>query len=164
MDVGDGQHPLGDPGPDLDLPAVDVEHREPAEGLAHPGVVADQLTQLAGPVVGGGELGVGVVAGGERRAHGQLHLDLDLAGLQFIGELAGQADAVAEEGDGLAVTGPLGGDPRRPLEVDGRFLHQACRLVVPGHLLGGDGRSGRRAAVELACHPLVDGAPVPAEQ
>ena len=57
--IGDGEGPVGQLGAEGDVPMVDVEDRQPTECLPNPDVVAEELAQFPGAVVGGGESGIG---------------------------------------------------------------------------------------------------------
>ncbi len=107
--VGDGQHAAGQIGTQGDFATIDVEDRQPTQGLAHAGVIAEELAELTGPVVGHDQLGVGVAPGGDGGSQGELQFDLPLPAFTGVGQLAGQGDPLAEKGDGFAVTRPLSG-------------------------------------------------------
>ena len=161
---GDRQDSLGQLGPEGDVAVVEVVDGEPAEGLADAFVIADEFAQLAGPLVGHGQRRIGVAVGCDGGSESELQLDLEFETLVPVGQLAGKLDRPREEGDGLPVTRPFGGDPRRSPVVHRRLLQDPGRLVVPGHHLGRRRWAGRLPGIELPGHPLVDGAAVAAEE
>ena len=161
---GDRQDSFGQLRAEFDLSPVDVEDRKATQGLGHPPVTPRQFAELAGPVVGDLELGIGVAPGGDRRPESQLHLHFEFPPFRDVGETMGEVDPPLQEGDRLAVARTLGGETGRQLELLSGLLEQTGRLVVPGHLFDRGTRSGSDAGIQLAGDALMDGSPIPTQK